>query len=62
MSQSFLYLFVCLHVYLTLSNEKLIREIPRWKEFQDSKREEAESMLPKEQSWRDSGDTPYRKK
>jgi hypothetical protein len=24
-------------------------------------REEAESMLPKVKSWRDAGDTPYRK-
>jgi hypothetical protein len=31
--------------------------------FQDgSYREEAESMLPKVKSWRDNGDTPYRKK
>jgi hypothetical protein len=30
--------------------------------FQDGDyREEAESMLPKVKSWRDAGDTPYRK-
>jgi hypothetical protein len=30
--------------------------------FQDGDyREEAESVLPKVKSWRDSGDTPYRK-
>jgi hypothetical protein len=31
-------------------------KIPRWQ-----LREEAESMLPKVKSWRDTGDTPYRK-
>jgi hypothetical protein len=31
--------------------------------FQDGrKREEAESVSPKVKSWRDAGDTPYRKK
>jgi hypothetical protein len=34
----------------------------RRKRFQDgSEREEAESMPPEVKSWRDPGDTPYRK-
>jgi hypothetical protein len=30
-------------------------------EYLLSKKEEAESVLPKVKSWRDAGDTPYRK-
>jgi hypothetical protein len=33
-----------------------VDEIPRWWQ-----REEAESVPPKVKSWRDAGDTPYRK-
>jgi hypothetical protein len=46
-----------------LETEKHTAKKPMDEEgFQDGGyREEAESMLPKVKSWRDSGDTPYRK-